>query len=121
MLLLALPAAAQAQSGRSTLNGWVAFEGVAYVDTQPRASVELRREGADTAAVYSTRTDAHGFFSFQGIGLGEFVLRIAAPQFRDYTAGVYLASDFVGNWAVLLKTAASPHQIDHGGTHGYRR
>ncbi len=107
ILTLALPdpTPVQAQSGRATLNGWVAFEGVAYVDPQPRATVELRAEPPDTGVVYSTRTDAHGFFSFTGIGLGEFILRVSAPRFRDYTAQVYLPSDFLGNWALLLKAA----------------
>jgi hypothetical protein len=103
--LILLPATALAQSGRASLDGWVAFEGIAYVDPQPRATVELRRAPPDTAVVYSTRTDEHGFFEFHGIGLGQFVLRIRAPHFRDYSTEVYLPSDFVGNWAVLLKAA----------------
>jgi hypothetical protein len=95
---------ANAQSGRAGLNGWVAFEGVAYVDPQPQATVELRREGDDSGIVYTTHTDAHGFYSFSVASLGAFVLRITAPHFEVYEARVYLPSDFIGNWAVLLKT-----------------
>jgi hypothetical protein len=103
ILPLLLPALAQAQSGRAALNGWVAFEGVAYVDTQPVARIELRRIPPDTTVEYTTKTDEHGFFHFSRIGLGEFDLRISAPGYRTYDALVYVPSDFVGNWAVLLR------------------
>jgi hypothetical protein len=97
-----------AQSGQASLHGWVAFENVAYVDSQPRATVELRRESPDSAVVYSTVTDAHGFFTFDRTSLGRFILRISAPHFRTYSAGVYLASDFQGNWAVQLRSDSVP-------------
>ncbi len=103
LTLLALPAVAHAQSGRASLNGWVAFEDVAYVDKQPTATVELRHVLPDTAVVYSTRTDEHGFYAFSRIGLGEFDLKITAPGFKPYEALVYVPSDFAGNWATLLK------------------
>ena len=103
--LLAHASPLLAQSGRASLHGWVAFENVAYVDSQPRATVELRHEAPDTAVAYSTLTDAHGFFNFDRTSLGPFVLRITAPHFRPYSAGVYLASDFAGNWAVELKAS----------------
>lgn len=106
LLAAASPSAARAQSGRAGLNGWVAFDGIAYVDAQPTATVELR-SAADSSVAYSTKTDEHGFFHFTNIGLGEFVLRITAPRFKAYTAGVYIPSDFIGNWAVLLKAASS--------------
>ncbi len=102
----------QAQSGRAGLHGWVAFENVAYVDEQPRATVELRHEPPDTETVYRTVTDAHGFFDFEHTGLGPFVLRISAPHFAPYSARVYLPSDFIGNWAVLLR-ADSAAAADH--------
>ena len=103
LALLTLPGMAQAQSGRAALNGWVAFEGVAYVDKQPTATVELRHLPPDTAVVYSMKTDEHGFYAFSRIGLGEFDLRITAPGYTQYDALLYVASDFVGNWAVILK------------------
>ncbi|MEO8294381.1 MAG: carboxypeptidase-like regulatory domain-containing protein [Gemmatimonadota bacterium] len=100
---LATPGVLQAQSGRATLNGWVMFEGVAYVDQQPKATVELRHPAPDTTVAYSTKTDEHGFYHFPSISLGEFVLHIWAPHFREYRAEVYIPSDFAGNWATLLK------------------
>jgi hypothetical protein len=101
--LLALPVPAYAQSGGAALHGWVAFEGVAYVDPQPVALVELRNVSRDSAVAYTTKTDEHGFYHFSRIGLGEFDLRITAPGYKRYDALVYVPSDFVGNWAVRLK------------------
>ena len=103
VIALLIPGLAHAQSGRAALNGWVAFEGVAYVDPQPRATVELRHVPPDTSVAYSTRTDDHGFYQFPRIGLGEFDLRITARGYKTYDALVYVPSDFVGNWAVILK------------------
>jgi hypothetical protein len=76
---------------------------VAYVDVQPRATVELRHGPPDTSVVYLQQTDAHGFFTFERASLGSFVLRITAPGYRPYSAEVFLPSDFMGNWAVLLR------------------
>lgn len=103
LTLLTIPSLAQAQSGRAALNGWVAFEGVAYVDQQPTATVQLRHVSPDTSVAYSLKTDEHGFYAFERIGLGEFDLRITAPGYKPYDALVYVPSDFVGNWAVILK------------------
>ena len=101
--LLIIPGLAHAQSGRASLNGWVAFEGVAYVDKQPTATVQLRHVSPDTSMAYSLKTDEHGFYAFDRIGLGEFDLRITAPGYKPYDALVYVPSDFVGSWAVILK------------------
>jgi len=60
LTLLIIPSLAQAQSGRAALNGWVAFEGVAYVDQQPTATVQLRHVSPDTSVAYSMKTDEHG-------------------------------------------------------------
>lgn len=103
LTLLVLPGLAHAQSGQASLNGWVAFEGVAYVDKQPTATVELRYARPDSAVAYSLKTDEHGFYAFSRIGLGEFDLHITAPGYKPYDALVYVPSDFVGNWAVILK------------------
>lgn len=94
-----------AQSGGAALNGWVAFEGVAYVDKQPTATVTLRHDPPESSIVYTTQTDEHGFFHFARIGLGRFKLAISADGFETYSADVYVPSDFVGNWAVQLKAA----------------
>jgi len=95
-----------AQSGRASLRGWVAFENVAYVDTQPRAKVVLQHDAPESGVAYSTETDEHGFFEFPHTSLGRFKLEITAKGFQPYSADVYLASDFAGNWAVQLKAEA---------------
>jgi len=100
---LAISAAGSAQSGAASLRGWVAFEDVAYVDVQPRAKVQLRHDAPEADTVYVTQTDEHGFFVFPHTGLGRFTLTITAANFRPYSADVYLASDFSGNWAVQLR------------------
>ena len=99
-------AACLAQSGGAALNGWVAFEGVAYVDKPPTATVTLRHDPPESSIVYTTQTDEHGFFHFPRIGLGRFKLTIRADGFQMYAADVYVPSDFVGHWAVQLKAAA---------------
>jgi len=111
--ILAHAPAAAAQSGRATFNGWVAFEGVAYVDSQPRATVVLRATQESNHSVYRAKTDEHGFFHFDGISLGEFVLHIEAPHFKPYEIAVYVPSDFEGNLAILLKRADSPAPPHH--------
>jgi hypothetical protein len=107
--LLLAPSVCLAQSGRASLHGWVAFEGVAYVDKQPRAKVVLRRDPPDSSTAYTTGTDEHGFFDFSHTGLGRFKLEITADGFQGYAADVYLSSDFAGNWAVQLRAHKSKH------------
>jgi hypothetical protein len=94
-----LAGAAYAQSGRSVMRGFVAFEGVAYVDKQPRAKVEL--------CANTTETDEHGFYELKIASLGECKLRISAPGFATYEISIYMPSDFVGNLATLLKRDGS--------------
>ena len=106
-ILLTLSNAALAQSGGASLHGWVAFEGFAYVDKQPRAKVVLRKDPPESSVVYTTETDEHGFFGFSRTGLGRFKLEITAPGFQGYAADVYLSSDFAGNWAVQLQASKS--------------
>ena len=102
LLLLTLCGASQAQSGRATLRGWVNFEHVAYVDTQPVATVRLRQE-AEPNASYDTKTDEHGFYDFNVPSLGRFELTISAPGFETYSTGLYLSSDVMANLPVQLK------------------
>lgn len=102
MVLLLACGASAAQSGRAVLRGWVNFEGVAYVDAQPRASVRLVREGKP-AAHYDTQTDEHGHYQFEIGALGRCRLEISAKGYRPYSADLYLPSDFAGNWAVELQ------------------
>jgi hypothetical protein len=93
----------RAQSGHSSFKGYVAFEGIAYVDKQPRAKVELLKTADSKQASASAETDEHGMYDLQFASLGEAVLRISAPGYKTYQIDVYLPSDFTGNLAVLLK------------------
>ncbi len=99
-----------AQSGGASLHGWVSFENVAYVDKQPTAKVQLRHDPPESEIVYTAETDEHGFFHFPHTGLGRFKLEITAKGFLPYSADVYLASDFAGNWAVELKAAKAANR-----------
>jgi len=102
IVLLLACGASSAQSGRAVLRGWVSFEGVAYVDVQPRATVRLVREGKFPAH-YETLTDEHGHYQFEVPVLGRCRLEISAKGYRNYSAGLLLPSDFIGNWAVELQ------------------
>jgi hypothetical protein len=102
--LLLVCGASAAQSGRATLHGWVNFEGVAYVDEQPRAHVLLQPE-ADGASPYEATTDAHGFYDFNVVSLGRFRLEISAPGYQTYTTELYLSSDVMANLPIQLRAA----------------
>jgi hypothetical protein len=106
VILLIAVSASLAQSGKASLHGWVAFENVAYVDQQPGAKVVLQHDPPGSGPAYSTETDEHGFFEFPHTSLGRFKLEITAKGFQPYSADVYIASDFAGNWAVQLKAEA---------------
>jgi hypothetical protein len=100
--LLVSSGASVAQSGRATLHGWVDFEGVAYVDVQPRAHVLLQAE-TEGARPYEATTDEHGFYDLNVVSLGRFRLRISAPGFEDYSTELYLSSDVAANLPVQLR------------------
>jgi hypothetical protein len=102
ILLLVLCGVAAAQSGRASLRGWVNFEGVAYNDEQPRATVRLLREG-EFPAKYETRTDEHGSYGFDVPVLGRCRLEISASGYETYSTELYLPSDFMAHWAVELR------------------
>jgi hypothetical protein len=94
-----------AQSGRSGMRGYVAFEDLSYNDVAERkvhARIELRRTADDKDAI-KTETDEHGSYDFQSVSPGEYVLRISSPGYRVYQTEIYLPSDFIGNLAVMLK------------------
>jgi hypothetical protein len=101
LLTLALPL--EAQSGRATFSGWVAFDGIAYADKQPTAKIELFHPDDKEHPVASTTTDEHGHYTLQPAALGELTLRVSAPDFATYEIPIYLPSDFNGNLATLLK------------------
>ena len=102
IVLLLLCGASVAQSGRASLHGWVNFEDVAYVDTQPRAHVLLKAE-TEGAMPYETTTDEHGFYDLNVVSLGRFHLEISAPGFQTYSTELYLSSDVMANLPVQLR------------------
>jgi hypothetical protein len=105
VVLLICVMVALAQSGRSGMRGYVAFEDLSYNDVAERkvhARVELRRTKEDKDAI-ATKTDEHGLYDFQSVSPGEYVLRISSPGYRVYETEIYLPSDFIGNLAVMLK------------------
>jgi hypothetical protein len=105
VVLLICAMAALAQSGRSGMRGYVAFEDLSYNDVAERkvhARVELRRTKEDKDAI-TTETDEHGLYDFHSVSPGEYVLRISSPGYRIYETEIYLPSDFIGNLAVMLK------------------
>lgn len=94
-----------AQSGRSGMGGYVAFEDLSYNDVaelKVHAKIELRRT-SDDKNVIKTETNEHGTYDFQSVSPGEYVLRISSPGYRVYETEIYLPSDFIGNLAVMLK------------------
>lgn len=105
VVLLICAMLALAQSSRSGMRGYVAFEDLSYNDVAERkvhARVELRRTKEDKDAI-TTKTDEHGLYDFQSVSPGEYVLRISSPGYRVYETEIYLPSDFIGNLAVMLK------------------
>ena len=94
-----------AQSGRSGMHGYVAFEDLSYNDVAERkvhAKIELRRNATDKEP-FTTQTDEHGSYDFGSVSPGEYVLRISSPGYKIYEAEIYLPSDFIGNLAVRLR------------------
>ena len=102
ILLLALSGTVAAQSGKASVRGWVNFDGVAYNDEQPRATVRLLRQG-EHPAEYEVRTDERGRFIFEVPALGRCRLEISADGYESYSTELYLPSDFVAHWAVELR------------------
>lgn len=102
---LLLATASLAQSGRSGMRGYVAFEDLSYNDVAERkvhAKIELRRNAADKNPV-TAQTDEHGSFDFGAVSPGEYILRISSPGYKTYETEIYLPSDFIGNLAVMLR------------------
>jgi len=106
-LLAVAVSRAPAQSGRATMHGYVAFDGIAYVDVpkSPRAKVELRATSAGSRGVLTVETDEHGSYDFKTVSPGEYALQISAPGFKPYKTEIYLPSDFGCSLATLLKKA----------------
>jgi len=105
VLLLVCATVAVAQSGRSGMRGYVAFEDLSYYQVAERkvhARIELRRT-TDDKDVVKTETDEHGLYDFHSVSVGEYVLRISSPGYRVYETEIYLPSDFSCNLGVMLK------------------
>ena len=107
ILLLALCGVAAAQSGRASLRGWVNFDGVAYNDEQPRATVRVVSYSEHPMS-YDTRTDERGRFAFEIRALGRCRLEISAEGYEPYATDLYLPSDFMAHWAVELLRKPAP-------------
>jgi hypothetical protein len=96
-----------AQSGRSGMRGYVAFEDLSYNDVAERkvhAKIELLRSATDKDPM-ATQTTEHGSYDFGSVSPGEYVLRISSPGYKVYETEIYLPSDFIGNLAVMLRKA----------------
>lgn len=105
VLLLVCATVTMAQSGRSGMHGYVAFDDLSYNEVAERkvhARIELRRS-TDNKDVVKTETDEHGLYDFHSVLPGEYVLRISSPGYRVYQTEIYLPSDFIGNLGVMLK------------------
>ncbi len=105
-LLLLTGARPAPQSGRGLMHGYVAFEDFSYNDVgegKIKASVELRSTTAGSHGARKTETDRHGGYDFPGIGMGEYLLHIAAPGHKTYEIVIYIPSDFECRLAVMLK------------------
>lgn len=106
-------ATAMAQSGRGGMHGYVAFEGVNYVDvgkSKVRARIELRATTTGDGRIYNGETNEYGAFDLKEIAMGDYMLRISAPGFRTYETEVYLPSDFIFNLATHLRKANASEQ-----------
>ncbi len=107
VVLIVCALAPLAQSGRSVMRGYVAFEDLSYNDVAERkvhARIELRRTREDKVPI-TTETNEHGSYDFESVSPGEYVLRITSPGYRAYETEIYLPSDFICNLGVMLKKA----------------
>jgi hypothetical protein len=97
---------ASAQSGRGSMHGYVAFEDLSYLEVAEKrvhASIELRGNTEFNHGVYTAKTDEHGSYDMKSVPMGQYVLKISSPGYRDYETEIYLPSDFNCSLAVMLK------------------
>ncbi len=111
--LVTLHGLALAQSGRSVMRGYVAFENVAWVDKQPTAKVTLRSITENNSNTYTGETSEHGMYEVP-VPMGEYELTIGAPGFVSYKTTLYMPSDFIANLAVMLKKADAKGSMPKG-------
>jgi len=99
-------AIAMAQSGRGSVHGYVAFEDLSYLEVGEKkvhATIELRGNTEFNHEVFTAKTDEHGSYDLKSIPMGQYVLKISSPGYRDYETEIYLPSDFNCSLAVMLK------------------
>ena len=95
-----------AQSGRGSMHGYVAFEDLSYLEVGEKkvhAGIELRGSTEFNHEVFTAKTDEHGSYDLKSIPMGQYVLKISSPGYRDYQTEIYLPSDFNCSLAVMLK------------------
>ena len=95
-----------AQSGRGSMHGYVAFEDLSYLEVGEKkvhATIELRGNTEFNHEVFTAKTDEHGSYDLKSIPMGQYVLKISSPGYRDYQTEIYLPSDFNCSLAVMLK------------------
>jgi len=97
---------AEAQSGRGSMHGYVAFEDLSYIEVSEKkvhASIELRGNTEFNQEVFTAKTDEHGSYDLKSIPMGQYVLKISSAGYRTYQTEIYLPSDFTCSLAVMLK------------------
>lgn len=99
---------AQAQSGRGSVHGYVAFDDLSYLEVGEKnvhATIELRGNTEFNHEIYTTKTNEHGSYDLKSVPMGEYSLKISSPGYRTYETEIYLPSDFNCSLAVMLKRA----------------
>jgi hypothetical protein len=97
---------ASAQSGRGSMHGYVGFEDLSYIEVAEKkvqATIELRGDTEFNHGLYTAKTNEHGSYDLKSIPMGQYVLKISSPGYRDYQTEIYLPSDFNCSLAVMLK------------------
>ncbi len=75
---------AQAQSGRASMEGYVAFEGITWDEVARqgvKAKIEMRPISIKTDPVVKGETESHGNCQIKTIHMGEYEVRITSPGY----------------------------------------
>ena len=104
LLLVLVASGAQAQKGRSWVNG------VVFDETETHelagASVELTGDpGAPRVAAVklATKTDEGGKYYFKDVAFGDYTFRVSAPGFAPYEIKLFVATDTLTALHVKLR------------------
>ncbi len=92
--------------GAMAVHGYVAFEDLSYLEVGEKkvhATIELKGKTEFNNEVFTAKTDEHGSYDLKSIPMGQYVLKISSPGYRDYQTEIYLPSDFNCSLAVMLK------------------